>query len=175
MSKRLSELLSPERLQEVDQWCAKYPEDQRQSAVMRALMLVQEQHGYLTEERMDAVAEYLEMAPVSVYEVATFYSMYEHKPNGKFRIDVCTNISCKLRGANEVLKHLEETLNTKVGETTADQLFTLRHVECLGACVNAPMMQVNKQYYENLTPQKIDTIINELRDSATAPADKNIK
>lgn len=161
---QLNELLSKEGLAEVDNWIAKYPDEERQSAVMQTLMLVQDEQGYLTKEWMDAVADYLRMPAIAVYEVASFYSMYEHAPIGQHRVDVCTNISCKLRGASDVVKHLEETLGIKVGETCKDKKFTLRTVECLAACVNAPMMQIDKQYYENLTPKKIDEIIQAYRD-----------
>lgn len=164
MAKHLSELLTEERLKEVDKWCAKYPENQRQSAVMQTLMIVQEQHGYLTQERMDSVADYLMMPAIAVYEVATFYSMYEHEPCGKHRLEVCTNISCKLRGAEDIVKHLKESLDVEVGETTADGQLTLRTVECLGACVNAPVMQVGKEYHENLNPEKLDEIISKLKE-----------
>jgi NADH-quinone oxidoreductase subunit E len=163
MTLHLSELLSSEGLKEVDKWCAKYPDEERQSAVMQTLMIVQEEHGYLTQERMDAVAEYLRMPAIAVYEVATFYSMYEHKPCGKHKLEVCTNISCKLRGAEDVVKHLSETLGIKVGETTSDQLFTLRTVECLGACVNAPMLQCGREYHEKLTPEKLDALVADYR------------
>ncbi len=156
---KLQQLISDKAVKEVDTWIAKYPEDQKQSAVMQALAIVQEELGFLNEERMDAVAEYLGMPSIAVYEVATFYSMYEHAPIGEYRIDVCTNISCKLRGADDVVKHLEEVLDIKVGETTKDNKFTLRTVECLAACANAPMMSIDKTYHEDLTPEKIDKII----------------
>jgi NADH-quinone oxidoreductase subunit E len=159
--KLLTQMLSKEGIQELDRWIAKYPDDQKQSAVMQGLMLVQEQHGYLTQELMDAVAEYLDMPVIAVYEVATFYSMYELKPVGKNCINVCTNISCQLRGSHQVVEHLEKKLGIKLGKTTEDGRFTLRSVECLGACADAPMMQVNKDYYENLTPEKIDQIIGQ--------------
>jgi len=159
----LSELLTEERLQEVDKWCAKYPEQERQSAVMQSLMIVQQQHGYLTQERMDSVADYLNMPAIAVYEVATFYSMYEHEPCGQYKLEVCTNISCKLRGSAEVVKHLEESLDISVGQTTDDGQFTLRKVECLGACVNAPMMQVGNKYHERLTAEKLDEIITQYK------------
>lgn len=167
MTKQLSSFLSSEGLKEVDKWCAKYPVDQRQSAVMQTLMIVQDEHGFLDEEKMNAVADYLRMPAVAVYEVATFYSMYEHKPCGKHRLEVCTNISCKLRGAEDVVDHLKETLNIEVGETTPDNLFTLRTVECLGACVNAPMMQVGRQYHEKLTGESLDKIITQYREKET--------
>lgn len=160
-AKLLSQMLSAERIGEIDHWIAKYPADQRQSAVMSALFIVQEEHNYLTPVLMDAVAEYLQMPAIAVYEVATFYSMYEHKPLGRHLINVCTNISCKLRDSDEVVKYLETKLNINLGDTTADQRFTLRSVECLGACVNAPMMQVDKDYHENLTTDKIDDVLEQ--------------
>ncbi len=148
---------------EIDAWIAKYPPDQKQSAVMGALRIVQEANGgYLTTELMDAVAEYLEMAPMAVYEVATFYSMYELKPVGKHKICVCTNVSCMLCGSDDIVAHLKQKLNIGFGETTADNKFTLKEVECLGACGGAPMMQIGKTYYENLTSEKIDEILAKL-------------
>lgn len=128
---------------------------------MSALRIVQEEHHFLTPELMDAVADYLEMPSIAVYEVATFYSMYEHKPLGKHLINVCTNISCKLRGSAEVVEYLESRLGIKLGATTDDKRFTLRSVECLGACVNAPMMQIGKTYHEDLTTEKIDQILEQ--------------
>lgn len=162
-SKILHQLITPERVQEIDEWIKKYPADQKQSAVMSALRIVQEQYSYLTPQLMDAVAEYLDMPAIAVYEVATFYTMYEHRPVGRHIINVCTNISCKLRGSADVVNYLEEKLGVKLGATTEDKRFTLRFVECLGACVNAPMMQVDKDYHENLTPQKIDQILEEYK------------
>ena len=136
---------------------------QKQSAVMGALKIVQEANGgYLTTELMDAVAEYLEMAPIAVYEVATFYSMYELKPVGKHKICVCTNISCMLCGSDDIVAHLKQKLNIGFGETSADKKFTLKEVECLGACGGAPMMQIGKTYYENLSSEKIDEILAKL-------------
>ena len=110
---------------------------------------------------MDAVAEYLDMPNIAVYEVASFYTMYEHQPVGKNIINVCTNISCKLRGSTDIMNYLEEKLEIIQGQTTSDQRFTLRAVECLGACIHAPMMQINKDYHENLTYEKIDTILEQ--------------
>jgi len=156
-------LISPASREQIDAWVAKYPAEQKQSAVMAALAIVQEANGgWLTTELMDAVAEYLDMAPISVYEVASFYSMYEHKPVGRHKICVCTNISCLLSGSDGVVKHLENKLGIKMGQTTVDGKFTLKVVECLGACVGAPMFQIGKQYYENLTPEKIDAILDSL-------------
>jgi NADH-quinone oxidoreductase subunit E len=148
---------------EIDKWVAKYPADQKQSAVMAALRIVQDQNGgWLNNQLMDAVAEYLEMPPIAVYEVATFYSMYELAPVGRHKICICTNISCMLCGSDEVVSHFENRLGIKLGETTADGKFTLKEVECLGACVGAPMMQIGNEYYENLTPDTIDQILEGL-------------
>ncbi|WP_028373246.1 NADH-quinone oxidoreductase subunit NuoE [Legionella lansingensis] len=160
-AKLLHQFVSPAGIDEIDHWIAKYPPDEKQSAVLRALMVVQEENGYLTPETMDAVADYLDMPPIAVYEVSTFYNMYEHKPIGRHLINVCTNISCKLRGSSEVVNHLQKRLDVKLGETTSDGKYTLRSVECLGACVNAPMMQVDKDYHENLTPEKIDQVLEQ--------------
>ena len=159
----IRQFVTAAELKEIDKWIAKYPKEERQSAVMSALMIVQENQGYLTKDMMDAVAVYLEMPAIAVYEVATFYSMYEHKPLGRHLINVCTNISCKLRNSAAVVDHLEKKLDIKLGETTEDGLFTLRSVECLGACVNAPMMQVDKAYHENLTAEKIDAVLEQYR------------
>jgi NADH-quinone oxidoreductase subunit E len=158
------ELISPASRAEIDQWIAKYPADRKVSAVMAALRIVQDQNGgWLTNELMDAVAAYLDMPPIAVYEVATFYSMYERLPVGRHKICVCTNISCMLQGADKVVHHLEKRLGIKVGETTADGKFTLKEVECLGACVGAPMFQIGRKYYELLTPERIDAILAELQ------------
>lgn len=157
--KRKTDLLSAAVRAGIDRWVAKYPSDQKQSAVMAALRLVQEEQGSLDTELMDAVAEYLDMEPISVYEVATFYSMYDLKPVGRHKIMVCTNISCMLCGSAEIMDYLEKKLAVKRGETTADGKFTLKEVECLAACAGAPMFQIDKTYYENLTPEKIDAIL----------------
>ena len=160
-AKRKADLLSAAVRAGIDQWVAKYPSDQKQSAVMAALRLVQEEQGWLSTELMDAVAEYLDMEPISVYEVATFYSMYDLKPAGRHKISVCTNISCMLCGSAEIMDYLEKKLNVKRGGTTADGRFSLREVECLAACAGAPMFMVDKTFYENLSPEKIDAILAE--------------
>jgi NADH-quinone oxidoreductase subunit E len=160
-AKLLNQLVSKERMQDIDHWIVKYPADQKQSAVMSVLRIVQEEHNHLTTELMNAVADYLDMPAISVYEVVSFYTMYERQPVGKHLINVCTNISCMLRGSSEVVNHLEKKLGIKLGETTDDGQFTLRSVECLGACIGAPMMAVNKQYYENLTPESIDKVLEQ--------------
>lgn len=161
--KSLIDLISANSRAEIDKWIAKYPTEQKKSAVMAALRIVQDQNGgWLTNELMDAVAEYLEMPPIAVYEVATFYSMYELKPVGQHKISICTNISCQLRGSEEVVQYIERKLDIKMGETTPDGRFTLKEVECLGACSGAPMFQIGQDYYENLTPKKIDEILLKL-------------
>lgn len=155
--------LSDSAKKQIDHWISKYPSDQKQSAVMQALMIVQEENqGHLTPELMDAVALYLDMPKIAVYEVATFYTMYEHKPVGRYKLEVCTNISCGLCDSAKIVKHLENTLGISVGDTTPDGKFTLREVECLGACVHAPVMQIGKHYHEKLTPEKVDAILGEL-------------
>ena len=161
--KLLTQFITKDRIVDIDHWIQKYPDDQKQSAVMSALRIVQEQHQHLTPELMDAVAEYLDMPPIAVYEVATFYSMYEHAPTGRHLVNVCTNISCKLRGSHEIVEQLKKKLHVGLGETTADGRFTLREVECLGACVNAPMMQVDKDYHEKLDSQKINEVLDEYK------------
>ena len=160
-AKLIHQFVTERGVQEIDHWISKYPADQRQSAVMSALMTVQEENGSLTPESMDAVAQYLDMPAIAVYEVASFYSMYQLKPVGRHSINVCTSISCLLCGSSAVVKNLEEKLDIKLGETTQDGRFTLRSVECLGACVNAPMMQINKDYHENLTAEKMDAILEQ--------------
>jgi len=156
-------LLTDASLKEIDVWINKYPADKKQSAVMSALRIAQDQNrGFLTEDLMDAVAEYLDMRPIAVYEVATFYSMYELEPVGKHKICVCTNISCMLCGSDKIVDHLTKKLGIKLGETTTDGRFTLKEVECLGACVNAPMFQIGDTYYENLTEEKVDQVLDGL-------------
>lgn len=157
------ELISDASRVEIDKWIAKYPENRQQSAVMAALRIVQDQNGgYLTNALIEAVAEYLHMQPIAVYEIATFYSMYELRPVGRHVISVCTNISCALCGSDRIMTYLQNKLGIKIGETTEDGRFTLREVECMGACVHAPTMQIGRRYHENLTPEKLDRILEEL-------------
>ncbi len=164
MSARKSDLLSAHARAEIDHWLTRYPADRKQSAVLAALREVQHENGgYLTTELMDAVADYLDMPPIAVYEVASFYSMFELKPVGRHNIAVCTNISCMLRGGDTVLAHIERKLGIKLGESTPDGKFYLKkEEECLAACCGAPMMQVNHVYYENLTPEKVDQVLDSL-------------
>jgi NADH-quinone oxidoreductase subunit E len=155
-------MLSEHALTEIDHWVAKFPEGKQRSAVIAALHAVQhDNHGYLTEELMQAVAEYLDMPAIQVYEVAAFYSMFEAKPVGRCSISVCTNIACMLRGSDEILQHIENRLGIKEGESTPDGKFYLRREEeCLAACNNAPMLMVGHRYHENLTIEKVDQLLD---------------
>jgi len=157
-------LLSDEVCTRIDHWLAKYPQDKKQSAVLPALDIVQAAHGgSLTTALMDAVAGYLDMPPIAVYEVATFYSMFDLQPVGRHKISVCDNISCMLCGGDDIVRHIENKLGIKLGETSADGKFTMkREEECLAACSGAPMMVVDGHYYEKLTPEKVDAILDGL-------------
>jgi NADH-quinone oxidoreductase subunit E len=157
-------ILSEHLRAEIDRWVARFPEGRQRSAVIAALHAAQhENHGFLTPELMDAIAGYLGLPPVQVYEVAAFYSMFETKPVGRHSISVCTNISCMLRGGEAILAHLEKKLGVKVGESTPDGRFYLkREEECLAACCGAPMMMVDHKYHENLTPAKVDEILEQV-------------
>jgi NADH-quinone oxidoreductase subunit E len=150
---------------EIDHWRAKFPEGRQRSAVIAALRIAQHQNnGYLTTELMDAVAGYLALPPIQVYEVASFYSMFETKPVGRLHVSVCTNIACMLRGADEIVAHVERRLGIKTGESTPDGKFFLKcEEECLAACNNAPMMMIDHVYYENLTPEKVDQVLSSLK------------
>jgi NADH-quinone oxidoreductase subunit E len=156
-------MLSKESLDQVKREVAKYPPERKSSAVMAALRIAQEEHGWLSVPLMDYIAELLGMRPIQVYEVASFYSMYDLKPVGRHKISICTNISCMLCGSDTIVKHLEKRLGIKLGETTPDGKVTLKEVECLAACCGAPMFQIGKDYYENLTPEKIDRILEGLK------------
>ena len=156
-------LLSERSRSEIDRWIAKYPPDRKQSAVMAALRIAQEQNGgWLPVDLIEAVAEYLEMSPIAVHEVATFYTMYDLKPVGRYKVCVCTNIACQLNGSERIMNHLQKRLGVKPGATSAGGKFTLKEVECLGACGGAPMMMLDRTYHENLTPEKVDEILNKL-------------
>lgn len=144
----------------IDKMLQKFPPQQRQSAVISALMLVQKRNkGWLTTQAMDLVAEYLRIDRIAVYEVANFYSLFDLKPVGRHKIYVCTNLSCMLRGSEEIVDYIQKKIGVSLNQTTADGKFTLRAAECLAACGGAPMMQVDEAYYENLTPEKIDKIL----------------
>lgn len=156
--------LSADTRARIDKWLQRYPQDQKRSGVFEALRLAQiENGGSLDVAYMDAVADYLGLAKVAVYEVAAFYTMYFMKPVGKHIIDVCTNISCALNGAEKIANHFKERLQIDFNETTKDGKFTLKEVECLGACVAPPVCMIGKRYYENLTPSKIDEILQQLQ------------
>jgi NADH-quinone oxidoreductase subunit E len=158
-------VLLPDHIKEkIDKWLLKFPPDQKQSAIIYALHLVQDENkGFLTESLMDAVADYLDMPKIAVYEVASFYSMYELSPVGRHKICVCTNVSCMLCGSEKLAEHLQKKLGIQFGETTADGRFTLKAVECLAACGGAPAIQINRIYHENVTPEKMDAILAELK------------
>lgn len=156
-------ILSDKITAEIDQWLTKFPADQKQSAVLYALRIIQEENaGWLTDAMLKAVADYLEMPAIDVYEVASFYNMYDLEPVGRHKINVCNSISCMLCGSEKIVSYLQKKLNVKNGETTTDGKFTFKTTECLAACCNAPVMQIDKTYYENLTEEKIDQILAEL-------------
>ncbi|MBX3253077.1 MAG: NADH-quinone oxidoreductase subunit NuoE [Chitinophagaceae bacterium] len=159
---------SADKLKKVDEIIARYPEGKQKSALLPVLHLAQEQFGWLSAETMDYVASLLKLEPIEVYEVATFYSMYNLKPVGKYLFEVCQTGPCMLRGCDDIIAYIAEKLNIKPGETTSDGLFTLKTVECLGACGYAPMMQLGKHYKEHLTKEKVDAIIEECRKNAAA-------
>lgn len=157
---------SAETLAVVNKIIRRYPEGRQKSALLPVLHLAQSEFdGWLSPEVMDYVAELLQIKPIEVYEVATFYSMYNLKPVGKCLIEVCQTGPCWLRGSDDIVSHLESKLNIKVGETTSDGMFTLKTVECLGSCGTAPMLQCGAQYHENLTTEKVDALMEELRRS----------
>ena len=158
--------LSAHVREEIDHWVAKFPEGRHRSAVIGALHAAQHENGgYLTPEIMTAVAEYLKLPPIQVFEVASFYSMFETKPVGRHSISVCTNISCMLRGGEEILAHVEKHLGIKAGQSTPDGKFYLKvEEECLAACCGAPMLMIDHVYHENLTPQSIAEILEVVKD-----------
>jgi NADH-quinone oxidoreductase subunit E len=149
---------------EIDKWIAKYPPERRRSAVLAALRIVQEENGgWLTTDLMGAVADYLGLPRIAVYEVGSFYSMFELEPVGRHVVSVCDNLSCMLCGGQEIIRHIERRYNVKRGGTTPDGKFTLKkEEECLAACAGAPMMAVDGHYYEHLTPEKVDAILDGL-------------
>jgi NADH-quinone oxidoreductase subunit E len=156
--------LSPDALARIDRAAAKYPPDQKQSAVMAALTIAQDEKGWLSTETMDFVAAYLGMPPIAVYEVASFYTMYDLKPSGKCKIALCTNLPCALQGANVAAEHLKKTLGIGFNETTADGMFTLREGECFGACGDAPVLLLNnKRMCCAMTPDKLDQLLKALK------------
>jgi NADH-quinone oxidoreductase subunit E len=157
-------VLSPEALARIDQAAAKYPPDKRQSAVMAALTIAQDEKGWLSTETMDFVAHYLGMPPIAVYEVASFYTMYDLKPRGKHKLALCTNLPCALQGANAAAAHLRQKLGIGFNETTPDGMFTLKEGECFGACGDAPVILLNdKRMCCAMTPEKLDELMKDLK------------
>lgn len=160
-------MFSEEKLNKVKEIIARYPQGRQKSALIPVLHLAQEEFGgWLSAETMDYVASLLQITPIEVYEVATFYSMFNMKPVGKYVFEVCHTGPCMLRGSDNIVDYIKKKLDIGVGETTKDGLFTLKTVECLGACGYAPMMQLGKHYREHLTPERVDEIINECRVNA---------
>ena len=159
------QLLAESTCREIDHWVAKFPPGRQRSACIGALRAAQEQNeGFLTADLMDAVAEYLRLPPIQVYEVASFYSMFETHHCGRHHVSICTNISCWLNGADELLAHAEKKLGIAANESTSDgRIFLKREEECLAACTGAPMMMVDHVFHENLTPEKLDAILDELK------------
>ncbi len=158
---------SADKLKKVDEIIARYPEGKQRSALIPLLHLAQEEFGgWLDVPVMDYVAELLQLKPIEVYEVATFYTMFHMKPVGKYVLEVCQTGPCMLRGSDQIIAHIQDRLGIKAGETTADGLFTLKPAECLGACGYAPMMQLGKFYKENLTTEKVDQLLDELKAAA---------
>lgn len=156
-------MLSAESIKKIDRELEKYPANQRQSAVMSALAIAQDEKGWLATETMDFIAHYIGMPPIAVYEVATFYNMYNLQPLGKFKITVCTNLPCALSGANDAAAHMKQKLGIGFGETTADGRFTLKEGECMGACGDAPVLLVNnKRMCSFMSNENIDQLLEEL-------------
>jgi len=149
---------------EIDQWKSRFPEDRQRSAVISALHAVQhENHGFVTAEQMNAVAEDLELPTIQVYEIATFYSMFQTREVGRNEVAICTNVSCMLRGAEDIVEHVQNKLGIKLGESTDDgKIFLKTEEECIAACCGAPAMMVNHKYYENLTTEQVDEILDGL-------------
>ena len=158
-------VLSEHTRHEIDEWIGRFPTGKQRSAVLSALRFTQEQNnGFLTPELMDGVAEYLKLPAVQVYEVATFYSMFETHPCGRHHVSICTNISCMLNGAEDLVRHCEKKLGIKLGESTPDgRIFLKQEEECLAACTGAPMMMVDHHFYEHLTPASVDEVLDNLK------------
>ena len=156
--------LSAHAREEIDELLQRYPPEQKKSALLGALSIAQhENQGYLTRPLMQAVADYLGLEEIEVYEVASFYSMYELEPVARHNVALCTNISCMLMGSQTIVEHVEKKLGIRLGESTSDgRIYLKKEEECLAACAGGPMMQVDHVYYENLTPEKVDAILDAL-------------
>jgi len=159
-----ADLLTAGTREKIDTWVARFPDEGKRSAIIQSMMAAQEQNGgQLTRDLMDAVADYLSVPPVWAYEVGNFYSMFDLEPVGRHKVNICTNISCMLRGAEDIVEHVENKLGIKLGETTEDGRITLKvEEECLAGCCGAPMMLVDEHYHENLTPKSVDAILDGL-------------
>jgi NADH-quinone oxidoreductase subunit E len=157
-------VLSAHVRKEIDRWTERFPEGKHRSAVIGALHAAQhENNGYLTVELLNSVADYMDLPTIQVYEVATFYSMFQTQPVGRHNVAICTNVSCMLRGADDIVEHVENKLGVKLGESTDDgRIYLKQEEECLAACCGAPMMMVDHKYHENLTPEMVDKILDGL-------------
>ena len=156
-------MLTKSATQKIEKELKKFPKDQRQSAIISTLRIIQEENGFLTDDLIGVAADYLDMPKIAAMEVATFYNMFELKSAGKYKISICTNISCALRDADEIVCHLKKKLKINFNEITKDEKFSLKESECMGACGGAPLMTINNQkMYECLTPQKVDQILEDL-------------
>ncbi len=161
---RTRSLLSADAFRRIDREIAKYPAEHKQSAVMAALAIAQDEHGWLPEEVIAAVADYLDMTPIAVFEVASFYGMYKLQPAGRCRLTICTNLPCALSGANQAAEHLKRRLGIGFGDSTADGQFTLKEGECLGACGDAPVLLVNNKRMESfMSNERLDALLDELK------------
>ena len=159
----MNEVLGPDLRKRIDTWLERFPAEHRRSAVLGALREVQKEYGHLSPERMEAVADYLGIPAIQAYEVGSFYTGFQHEPVGRHTVAVCTNVSCWLRGGEEILAHIEKSLGIRAGESTKDgRIFLKCEEECLAGCCGAPMMQVNHVYHESLTPDKVDRILGAL-------------
>ncbi len=157
----MQEALSEKSLKRIEELKTRYPNPR--PVVLEALWMWQEEHGWISQEGMKYVGELLGIPPHEVYGIVTFYTMYNTKPVGRHKIEVCTNVSCMLRNSEKIVRHIEDSLKIRVGQTTPDERFTLIEAECLGSCGTAPMMQVGDEYYENLDEAKVDEIMSKLR------------
>lgn len=158
----LKSMVSTESIEKIDRWIAKYPAERKRSAVIPLMTIAQEELGHLSREVMDAVADYLEIPHIAAYEVATFYSMFRLEPGGKHVVSLCTNVSCMLAGSGQLKQWFKDELGIEPGQTSKDGRITLKEVECMAACGGAPMLEVDKQYHENLTIEKMADLIRDL-------------
>lgn len=171
MNTNIKKQFSPERITEIQELMKRYPAEKSKSALIPLLHMAQADFdGWLSPESMDYVAEILQIEPIEVYEVASFYSMFNLKPMGKFVLEVCHTGPCMVVGVEKIISYLESSLQIKKGQTTADGLFSIKTVECLGSCGTAPMMQCGAKYYENLTEEKIDLLLESFRNTEKRPA-----